>query len=188
MAKDEEKQRQIKEKSAKDAASTHARAIGPLATVATASSNSSNNPSLSRINTPTVPNSAKPPAAIPEIAKAAGKVTVATGAVKSTVVAAVKSGDAGAAKSGRISMSIQAIPPFKGKRVSIAPPGANGAAAPTASTSGVNGAQARAAAANAANSPLSPTSQNRLNVNASSFRPTSKPFSPVCMFNCIFMS
>ncbi|TCD69353.1 hypothetical protein EIP91_007909 [Steccherinum ochraceum] len=177
LAKDEEKQRLIKEKSSKDAESTHARSIGPLATTATSSNSSSNNPSLSRLAAPAAPNSAKPPSAVPAIVKASvGDAKYSAGLASAGKSASAKA-DAAAAANKRISMVIQTIPPFKGKRASIAPSvsipstsGANGA-------NGPNGVQARPNP-NAVNSPLSPTSQNRLNVNASSFRPTTKPFSP----------
>ncbi|THH33185.1 hypothetical protein EUX98_g967 [Antrodiella citrinella] len=183
LAKDEAKQRQIKEKSSKDAESTHARAIGPLTTTATSSNTSSNNPSISRLASPAAPNSAKPPSAEPQIVKAAAaNKSVANLITGKTVTKA----DAAANK--RISMVIQAIPAFKGKRVSMAPPITTNVSGPSAAN-GTNGVLARANANantnaninnnnNNVNSPLSPTSQNRLNVNASSFRPTSKPFSP----------
>ncbi|KAH9917829.1 uncharacterized protein B0H18DRAFT_686712 [Fomitopsis serialis] len=61
-------------------------------------------------------------------------------------------------------MVIQSIPPFKGKRNS-AMPAPTPSAAPTGQRPGVA-------------SPLSPTAVNRLNVNASSFRPTVKSVSP----------
>ncbi|KZT73682.1 hypothetical protein DAEQUDRAFT_721755 [Daedalea quercina L-15889] len=142
LAKDEEKQRQIKEKSTKDAESTQARSISTSATLtvspsasrALASPNTSANP----------PSSAKPPAA------------TAKGAAATAKPAASKEAK------GRISMVIQAIPPFKGKRAGAAP---TPAAAPTGQRPGVA-------------SPLSPTAANRLNVNASSFRPTVKSVSP----------
>ncbi|KAJ3486449.1 hypothetical protein NLI96_g4251 [Meripilus lineatus] len=75
LAKDEEKQRQIKERSTKDAESSHARSIGPLNTL-TATNNGAGNGNLGASGStiirgaqPPTPASAKPPAAIPEIAK-----------------------------------------------------------------------------------------------------------------------
>lgn len=70
---------------------------------------------------------------------------------------------------GRPSMFIQAIPPFKGKRTS---------------TSNVPVSMSVSSAApSGATSPLSPTAVNRLNVNASSFRPTVKSISPPVSLN-----
>ncbi|TFY60445.1 hypothetical protein EVJ58_g5137 [Rhodofomes roseus] len=98
LAKDEEKQRQIKEKSTKDAESTQARAISTSATLTVS-------PSASRaLGSPAVPanppSSAKPPAA------ALGK----NGSAASKPAAGKEQGK------GRIPMVIQSIPPFKGKR------------------------------------------------------------------------
>ncbi|KZT00786.1 uncharacterized protein LAESUDRAFT_665282 [Laetiporus sulphureus 93-53] len=150
LAKDEEKQRQIREKSTKDAESSNARAIGTSNTI-TASATVARLPGASN-----PPGSAKPPAAQPAIAKAA-----AAGAQK--LADQAKSGEG-----KRVSMYIQPIPAFKGKRSSAAPTPAAGA-----------GARAPSGGANAVgNGPLSPTAANRLNVNASSFRPNPKSVSP----------
>ncbi|KAI0784608.1 hypothetical protein C8Q75DRAFT_724367 [Abortiporus biennis] len=167
LAKDEEKQRQIKEKSTKDAESSHARTIGVEIYVPASSV---------RLNQSAVPGSAKPTAPALTKQQAAAANAKASAATKSSTVAS-KGGDvagSAAAKSSRISMVIQAIPPFKGKRTSTA----SGSGAPTLNTSSsVTRPTANGAAASPA-TPLSPNSVNRLNVNASSFRPTVKPFSP----------
>ncbi|CAL1716363.1 unnamed protein product [Somion occarium] len=182
LAKDEEKQKQIKEKSSKDAESTQARAIGPLTTTATAGSSNNNigaSATSTKLAQPT-PSSAKPPAAVPDIAKQA-----ALSAAKSSVgIGKSASGAKTDAKGGRISMFIQPIPPFKGKRVSATPTGGSNAANANAGASGsaAAGATPNASRTNSAQqavSPLSPAAANRLNVNASSFRPNGKAFSPV---------
>ncbi|KAG1773434.1 hypothetical protein EDD22DRAFT_857547 [Suillus occidentalis] len=139
LAKDEEKQRQIREKASVDAASTTARAIG-----VTAALNAS--PSVSRMPTSTsnkiVPATAKPTPAPPAIQKAPPSEL---------------------GKKNSVNMYIQPIPPFKGAKRSTTPlPGpathTNGAAVPTSPT----------------------TTANRLNANASSFRPNLKgPTSPI---------
>ena len=74
-------------------------------------------------------------------------------------------------------MFIQAIPPFKGKRTGATPPVAN-PTAPASATPALP-APSRSSSSNAngasAPTPLSPTSgANRLNVNASSFKPITK--------------
>ncbi|KAI0078797.1 hypothetical protein K474DRAFT_1706190 [Panus rudis PR-1116 ss-1] len=191
LAKDEEKQRQIKEKSSKDAESNQARAIGPLNTTAPAGTTNAINASATstRLNQPSALNSAKPPAAIPEIAKQA-QGTGGLPAAKSTVGI---SGVGSAGKNGkpaetgkRISMYIQPIPPFKGKRNSTAPSNGSSSASPAASAQngGVTPPTIRTSSGHGAApagppTPLSPGAANRLNVNASSFRPNGKPFSPV---------
>ncbi|KAH9949939.1 hypothetical protein B0H21DRAFT_725331 [Amylocystis lapponica] len=151
LAKDEDKQRQIREKSTKDAGSSHARSIGAPAGAATTA----------------VPIARASPGAAPPLTKLgsetarqpASKASAASGAAKAPT-APSKPGEAA---KGRISMVIQAIPPFKGKSAGPAPSGGR-------TNGNTNGAPAA--------SPLSPNAQNRLNVNASSFRPTVKAFSP----------
>ncbi|GJE88624.1 PAB1-binding protein-like protein [Phanerochaete sordida] len=170
LAKDEEKQKQIREKSNKDAESSQARTIGPSNLTAAT-------------GTPTIQPSATSAriGGTPVVAKVhtAGSPQPGSGSktppalIKASSSATPPGKDSAAAK--RISMFIQAIPPFKGsggKRASIAPPGnssapsANGAHPPTIRTNSSNNANI--------STPLSPTAQNRLNVNASSFRPTPK--------------
>lgn len=157
LAKDEDKQRLIKEKSTRDAEDSHARSIGVSSTIAAAPG-----------ARPTAPKGAETTRA------AAAKAAAASGtgsAMQKTTTAPSKPGDAGK----KIAMFIQPIPPFKGKRATTgtSPAPASQAAAPAVA----NGTAKPAA------SPLSPTAQNRLNVNASSFRPNVKAsaFSPVCV-------
>ncbi|OCH94368.1 hypothetical protein OBBRIDRAFT_722811 [Obba rivulosa] len=154
LAKDEEKQRQIKEKSTRDAESVQARSIGVSATVTTSAAISQH---------PTPPGTSKPEAS-PAPAPQPG--------VGAKSIPPSKSGDA---KASRISMVIQPIPPFKGKRQSTP---AGSIAPPAGPTGPANGQQRPTNTAANNNTPLSPTSANRLNVNASSFRPTVKAFSP----------
>ncbi|KAG1781643.1 hypothetical protein EV702DRAFT_1072354 [Suillus placidus] len=154
LAKDEEKQRQIREKASVDAASTTARAIGVTATLNTS-------PSVSRMPTSTsnkiVTASAKPTPAPPAIPKAPVAGTSAS------VVKPIATKPSELSKKNAVNMYIQPIPPFKGAKRSTTPlPGpathTNGAAVPTSPT----------------------TTANRLNANASSFRPNPKgPTSPI---------
>ncbi|KAG1750792.1 hypothetical protein EDB19DRAFT_1676960 [Suillus lakei] len=154
LAKDEEKQRQIREKASQDAASTSARAIGITATL-------NPSPSASRMPVSTsnkiVPATAKPTPAPPAIPKAPVAGTSAS------VVKPIATKPSELAKKNAVNMYIQPIPPFKGAKRSTTPlPGpathTNGAAVPTSPT----------------------TTANRLNANASSFRPNPKgPTSPI---------
>ncbi|KAI0342847.1 hypothetical protein BDW22DRAFT_1329878 [Trametopsis cervina] len=158
LAKDEEKQKQIRDKSTKDAESAQARTISAQALTTAASPL---NPTTGGRGG--APSAAKLPIAGSPQPGATGK----PGALVKT------SSSTSASKDKRISMVIQAIPPFKGKR-NDTPPSGNGAApaaapapAPirTTSVTNQNGA--------GPNTPLSPGG-NRLNVNASSFKPINK--------------
>ncbi|TBU26223.1 LsmAD domain-containing protein [Dichomitus squalens] len=154
LAKDEDKQRAIKEKSTRDAEDTKARAIGVSNTIAAT-------PGVRPVPAPGkagVETSRAAAAAKPAGTSAAGS------SMQKTSTAPSKPGE-----SKKISMIIQPIPPFKGKRASTAAAPSQLQPVAPAATNG---------SAKAAPSPLSPTAQNRLNVNASSFRPTVKAFSP----------
>ncbi|KAI1797138.1 LsmAD domain-containing protein [Ganoderma leucocontextum] len=158
LAKDEDKQRAIKEKSTRDAEDTKARSIGVSTTIATA-------PGVRPI--PTQGKAGADTSRAAPVAKPPGASSSGSSMSK-TSTAPSKPGDA----PKKISMFIQSIPPFKGKRTSAASAPAPAQLQPvTPSTNG---------AAKPAGSPLSPTAQNRLNVNASSFRPNVKAsaFSP----------
>ena len=155
LAKDEDKQRQIKEKSTRDAEDAKARTIGVSTTIAAA-------PGARAVPVPSKGDTSRAaPAAKPSGTSGTGT------AMAKTATAPSKPADAGK----KITMFIQPIPPFKGKRTTGPSPAQTQSAAPAAA----NGAAKPAA------SPLSPTAQNRLNVNASSFRPNVKAsaFSPV---------
>lgn len=179
LAKDEEKQRAIREKANKDAASTQARAIG-----ATTPANASRGTQVAAAKITVTAKTAAPTAA-PTQSTALAQKTAAT-AKLATASAPVKN------PSGKstINMVIQAIPPFKGagakpRQASGPTPGAT----PPAPTNGkvtVNTSGPSASSSNntANAAPMSPaTAANRLNVNASSFRPNPKAnaFTPVTL-------
>lgn len=151
LAKDEEKQKQIREKSTKDAEDAKARSISAQALTAAAPLN----PSTTSTHLSKAPTTAKLPAS--------GSPQPNVNGSKPAALTKTSSG-ASTSKDGskRISMFIQAIPPFKGKSTTAA-------AAPTPApirTSSI-------ATQNGPNTPLSPGG-NRLNVNASSFKPINK--------------
>lgn len=166
LAKDEEKQRQIREKASKDACSAQARSIG-ASTPATAS--------RGVVAGSKIPDSARKPGAALPTSKtvasnlgqhppsAAQKVTTGT---KTTIEPTNKKA---------VNMFIQPIPPFKGGKAkqSSTPSITASVSTPKATTPNTNGATA--APSPPAQAPVSPnTAANRLNVNASSFRPVAK--------------
>ncbi|KAI9512104.1 hypothetical protein F5148DRAFT_1273963 [Russula earlei] len=159
LAKDEEKQRAIVEKSNKDATSAQARVIG--ATAALSATPAANPP------TPVTANRVQ--------ASTSGNVssTSATSSklVSSPSVVSAKTSATGTTKSGRINMVIQPIPPFKGKKSQLATQPPNSAAPVTTKSSGTGtGAQPTKNAGNL----KSDGAANKLNVNATSFRPNPK--------------
>ncbi|KAH7907134.1 hypothetical protein BJ138DRAFT_534555 [Hygrophoropsis aurantiaca] len=168
LAKDEDKQRQIREKSTQDAQSSQARAIGVSSTLT---------PSPSATRMPQPPVSAK---LVPEVIRKAAPPTVVASKTPSPA------SSASAAKAPAMkpaskpegkpssSMFIQVIPPFKG------PKSRSAAAAPSALPQ-TNGSTSTTTATGSSPAPTSPTTlANRLNVNASSFRPNPKnPTSPI---------
>ena len=162
LAKDEEKQRAIREKANLDSQSTSARSIGaPSPANATRGVPANVKPEASRKLAAAT--AAKPPTAV--VTQASSSAQKATPSIKPG------STEAGT-KKPTISMYIQPIPPFKGgktRQQSVTTAGANGA---PSSAAGTNGSPA--------NTPASPTAA-RLNVNASSFRPNPKAsaFTPV---------
>ncbi|KAI9060667.1 hypothetical protein FKP32DRAFT_1605462 [Trametes sanguinea] len=170
LAKDEEKQKLIKEKTVRDAEDQRARAIGVSSTLTAAP--------LARAVPPSAgiaPSASKPGAETARqmpVAKATASSGAGAAAGKATATAPSKAGDSGK----KISCTSSPSRPSRASAPARAPDqGApsqpQNAAAPTA-----NGGVKPAA------SPLSPTAANRLNVNASSFRPTGaakvSPFSP----------
>ncbi|KAF8206468.1 hypothetical protein K438DRAFT_1669336 [Mycena galopus ATCC 62051] len=187
LAKDEEKQRAIKEKSTIDAASAQARNIG-------ASSSSSTVPGAPRGGPPLaakiIPDSGRKPSA-----PTTGK-TAAPPAAKGT--AAKPAPPAGAAAPPRvaatgkpgISMVIQSIPPFKGTKARQSSQPATGSAAaaapggarpPNMTTSATTSILASSGSTATPPSPNAAANAARLNVNASSFKPNPKAnaFTPV---------
>lgn len=159
LAKDEEKQRQIKEKAKKDAESNQARAIG-ASTAATASRG---------VGVTGLKGGIKPAAAVGVAKPALSQTPSATqkpnaGPTASKSESAVK----------KIPMFIQPIPAFKGNKSKQ-----NSTSGASTSTNGANGF-ATPATTTTSPVPVSPitTGVNRLNVNASSFRPNPKGASP----------
>ena len=191
LAKDEDKQRQIREKSSRDAASAQARAIGVTSATAALLGPGPGAAPHAHGAAPAVPTSATVKALA-----SAKHAAAAVGASASAGSALGKAGDGAAGKaqqqavgkSGRISMVIQPIPPFKGPRSGKhgaagdkagAGAGAAGSSAASASA-GVKSAGASASASAQAQAQAQ-AHANRLNVNASSFRPNPKAvaFMPV---------
>jgi hypothetical protein len=168
LAKDEEKQRAIKEKSTKDAGSAQARAIG--ATAALSATPAANPP------TPTVPSRVTPSTS----GNVSGTGSTSSKLAASPSIVSTKTPTSTATKNGRINMTIQAIPPFKGRKSQSAAQPSNSTTQATAKPSG-SGANAQptknadSAKADAA------AAANKLNVNATSFRPNPKAvaFTPV---------
>jgi hypothetical protein len=182
LAKDEEKQRAIRDKASKDAASSQARSIG-AATAVNASRGTQvppskiNNDLGRRLLAPTKTGTGNLTASV-----TTQKVAVSSSKPSNSSDPAVKT----VPSKPTSSMFIQAIPPFKGKTRS--PPGATPVAPITGSTT-ANSAAAPASGSNTPATAASTTtaaaaaaaSNNRLNVNASSFRPNPKAnaFTPV---------
>jgi len=169
IAKNEEKQRAIIEKSTKDAASTQARAIGATAALSATPTN---------INPPTVPIAHRDRVVPSTSGNVSGTSTASSKLVSSPSVVATKTPSTAASKNGRIGMFIQPIPPFKGRKPQQSTQSSNNAtqtaAKPSGSGSGVQSTKnAEAAKAEVA--------ANKLNVNATSFRPNPKAvaFTPV---------
>ncbi|KAI6165614.1 hypothetical protein EDD17DRAFT_1753799 [Pisolithus thermaeus] len=149
LAKDEEKQRLIREKASHDAVSVTARAIGTPATLSTSSSASRMPQVPTKVAAETARKAASP-------ANVSTKAAPSTPAATSAKLPASKSSETGKANGKVAGMYIQPIPPFKGNKARSPAPQANGSASNTAV-------------------PTSPTSAaNRLNANASSFRPNPK--------------
>jgi hypothetical protein len=169
LAKDEDKQRAIIEKSTKDAASTQARAIGATAALSAT------------------------PAAIPPTPTGTSRVTPSTsgnvsgtGSTSSKLAASpsvvsTKAPTSTASKNARVNMVIQSIPPFKGKKSQSAAQSSNSTPQVTTKPSGSGaGAQPTKSAEPA----KADGAANKLNVNATSFRPNPKAlaFTPVIYY------
>lgn len=156
LAKDEDKQKAIRDKAEKDAASAQARAIGASTPSIASRGVLAGNKPASKPNAPMAPSKTvagnlsqtNSSSAVPKAANANAAASTSTAAP----TAATKSNESVLATK-KVSMVIQAIPPFKGAKPKAAP--APSAAAQSAS----NGAMSPAAAA-----------ANRLNVNAPSFK------------------
>ncbi|KAF7966549.1 hypothetical protein HWV62_37896 [Athelia sp. TMB] len=183
LAKDEEKQKQIRDKATKDASTSGARTIGINSVLHPTPNN--NRPVI--VTTQQKPPSkavadkelAKSTATKPAGAMRKGGMELApipsyrkqvTGAEATATAAKLTASDATKTSAKpAISMSIQAIPPFRGSKATLANGGAS------------NGNANGSGSSSATPMPTSPTTAARLNVNASSFRPNPKAsaFSPV---------
>ncbi|KAF8808712.1 hypothetical protein BYT27DRAFT_7222826 [Phlegmacium glaucopus] len=187
LAKDEEKQRAIKEKASKDAASSQARAIGAsnpttasrgLAVAGVKNTDPTRKPITQALGSKIASNNAQ---ASITAANAQKMASVAAASAAAATATAAKPAEGTASK--KISMVIQTIPPFKGKdkgkqnantitTTSSTPVATNGAASNTNQNTSNNTTRNSASPAIAPASPN--TVANRLNVNASSFRPNPK--------------
>ncbi|KAJ7170680.1 hypothetical protein C8R43DRAFT_980460 [Mycena crocata] len=172
LAKDEEKQRAIKEKSTRDAASGGARNIGASSSPTTVPGAPRGGPPLGAKMPP--PDSSRKPSA-PAKAPPAN-----TGTAKAKAPAAAAAPRAAASATGKpaISMVIQSIPPFRGSKTrQSSQPTANSARTQPSMTASATTSALNASANTAPAPPVSPNTaaNNRLNVNASSFKPNMNP-------------
>jgi len=159
LAKDEEKQRAIVEKSAKDAVSSQARVIGATAALsATPAANPPTPTTASRVQSSTSSNVSSTGATSSKL-------------VSSPSIVATKAPTAAPTKSGRIGMVIQSIPPFKGKKSQSATQPSNST---TQVTTKPSGSGTNAQSTKAAEAAKADVAANKLNVNATSFRPNPK--------------
>ncbi|KAN0120664.1 pab1 binding protein [Russula decolorans] len=158
LAKDEEKQRAIIEKSNKDAGSTQARAIGATAAL---SATPAANP------TPTVSSRVTPSTS----GNVSGTGSTSSKLAASPSIVSTKTPTSTATKNGRINMVIQSIPAFKGKKSQAAAQPSNSTTQATTKPSGSGpGAQPTKNTEPA----KADVAANKLNVNATSFRPNPK--------------
>ncbi|KAH8994929.1 hypothetical protein EDB92DRAFT_1795000 [Lactarius akahatsu] len=159
LAKDEEKQRAIIEKSTKDATSAQARSIGATAALsATPTTNLPVPATSSRVATSTSGN-------------VSGTSSSSSKLVSSPSVASTKTPATAPTKGARISMVIQPIPPFKGKKSQTASQPSNAA---TQVTTKASGSGTSSQSTKSTESAKLDGAANKLNVNATSFRPNPK--------------
>jgi len=183
LAKDEGKQRAIREKSSQDAASTQARNIGSSSSVA------SPTPGAPRGVQPTPTKLGTDPGRKPSVPTAGAKATTtnaapgASSVQKAATTTKVSNSADAVAKAPAtakpaISMFIQPIPPFKGSKARQPHSSTNHAHPPNGSASAQTSGSASGSGSTpvVAATPMSPNTvaNNRLNVNASSFRPNPK--------------
>lgn len=198
LAKDEEKQQAIRDKASKDAASSQARAIGAsnpttasrgLPVAGAKNSESIRKPITQALGSKIASNNAQA-----SITAANAQKMASVAAASAAAAAATTAKPAESAPSKKISMVIQTIPPFKGKdkgkqnanaiTTTSSTPVTNGASANTNQNTTNNNNTARNSASPAIVPPSPNTvANNRLNVNASSFRPNPKAnaFNPVIL-------
>ena len=171
LAKDEEKQKQIREKSTMDAQSSQARAIGVPSAVPTsvAGKPSAVKPNETQRKLPVPATSVtKMPTGLPQ-SKSSAAILPATGSSSTSASASAIANGAGKLETSktvpRISMIIQPIPPFKGNKSKQPSP------------------DQKATMSSTPQQPMSPTTAQRLNANASSFSPNPKAaaFTPVSL-------
>ncbi|KIM56940.1 hypothetical protein SCLCIDRAFT_17102 [Scleroderma citrinum Foug A] len=157
LAKDTGKQQQIREKTSRDASSSCARAIGDAGSLSTSSS-ASRMPQATAKVAPEVTRKPTTPANVSAKPLAVAAITATPVPSSAKLPATTKPAEPGKTNGkATINMYIQPIPPFKGSKARSPAPQTNGATA------------------NAAVVPTSPTTTaNRLNANASSFRPNPK--------------
>ncbi|KAI0058177.1 hypothetical protein BV25DRAFT_1919547 [Artomyces pyxidatus] len=175
LAKDEEKQRLIREKSSQDAASTTARAIS--VTNALSVTPNAATPSTGKLTPSGSGAVAGTPSAKLPVSPSVG-TTLTKVAETAANPASTPSGTSNG-KSGRISMFIQPIPAFRGASSKAKPSPTINTAVPAPSAP----AKASGSGSSAAKAPSSKTAEanaaaaaaaNKLNVNATSFRPNPK--------------
>ncbi len=168
LAKDETKQKAIREKSETDAKSAQARSIGISASILNASQAQKTIAPAKPVSKvalpPSLPKQQTAGVITSKSTTVVGSANVITKGLQSSTSGSVKME---ASKTvPRINMVIQSIPPFRGGKKATSSEGKPA----TSSASSASPAQ-----------PMSPTSAQRLNVNASAFRPNPKAaaFTPV---------
>jgi hypothetical protein len=181
LAKDEEKQKQIREKSTQDAQASNARTIGISASGSTASATPGKPLAAVKSNEPAKKALISTASAVSKLpanlvsSKSSAAVALASSASNAANASSTAANGAGKLETSktvpRISMVIQPIPPFKG-------PKKQGSTTESANRSGTG---STAQQQQQQQQPMSPTTAQRLNVNASSFRPNPKAvaFTPV---------
>ncbi|KAJ7364010.1 hypothetical protein DFH08DRAFT_838071 [Mycena albidolilacea] len=177
LAKDEEKQRAIKEKSTKDATSAQARNIGASSSPSTAPGAPRGGPALAAKISPDPGRKPSAPAASTKTAAA----PPAKGAAAKPAAPAAAAPPPRAAATGKpgINMVIQSIPPFRGAKTrQTSQPAANNASGaprpPTMTASATTSILASSGSTATPASPNAAANAARLNVNASSFKPNPK--------------
>ncbi|KLO17196.1 hypothetical protein SCHPADRAFT_900824 [Schizopora paradoxa] len=167
LAKDEAKQKAIREKSEVDAKSNQARSIGISASILNASqTQKSVAPMKASSKVALPPSSLQKQQTAGVVSSKSSNVIGSASAVNKGIPSSASVQMEASKTVPRISMVIQPIPPFRGGKKSTS----NEGKPTTSAASGGSPAQ-----------PLSPTSAQRLNVNASAFRPNPKAvaFTPV---------
>lgn len=179
LAKDEDKQRAIIEKSTKDASSTQARAIGATAALsATPAANPPTPTGTSRV----IPSTS---GTVSSTGSTSSKLAASPSVVSSKTPTSTASN-----KNARVNMVIQPIPPFKGKKSQHAAQLSNGTTQATTKPSGPSAGVQPTKSAEITKAEVAAKAElaaNKLNVNASSFRPNPKAvaFTPVIYYPTI---